>query len=62
MIIIRFLNAHKTKIVGLLLAALGSVQANSGAIQSIISPQHFAYLTIGAGVLVAILGFINSSA
>lgn len=56
-----FLSRHKTKITGMLLTALGSLQANSQTIQSFVSPKEFAYLTIVLGLLVACIGFLNSS-
>lgn len=59
--LIAFFNAHKTKIVGAILVAMGSLQANASTVQSMMNPKHFAMFTVGVGLLVAILGFVNSS-
>ena len=56
----QFLNAHKTKIVGGLIVISGALQANSTAVQSLLSPREYAWFTVGIGVVVAILGFLNS--
>ena len=54
------LNRHKTKITGALIAMFGVVQANALALQAALSPQAYARTMIGAGMLVALLGFLNS--
>jgi hypothetical protein len=61
MSIVRFLYNHKTKITGMLLVACGAVQANATSIQEVVSPHTYAWFTVGIGVLVAVLGFVNSS-
>lgn len=55
-----FLNQHKTKITGLLIALIGALQANSAVIQTLVTPEQFAWFTVGAGVFVALLGVVNS--
>lgn len=55
-----WLNTHKTKITGAILVAVGSVQANATMLQPLMSPRGYAVFTIAAGVLVAVLGFLNS--
>jgi len=50
---------HKTKLTGALLVAIGAFQANSEAFRTLVSPKGFAWITVGLGVLVALLGFIN---
>lgn len=59
--ILAFINAHKTKIVGGLIVAIGALQTNQATVQAMMSPKHFAWFTVVAGVVVAVLGFINSS-
>ncbi len=56
-----FLKRHPTKITGLALALVGSLQAQANTIQSFMTPKHFAVFTVCAGVVVAVLGFINSN-
>lgn len=51
---------NKTKVVGVLLIALGSLQANASFMQSVLSPKQFSWFMVGAGVLVAVLGFLNN--
>jgi hypothetical protein len=51
---------HKTKITGLLMVVIGSLQANSAVLEQLLSPKQFAWFTVGAGVVVAGLGFLNS--
>ncbi len=55
------LDAHKTKITGFLLVVLGAVQAASVHLQAIFSPFVFAAIMAVVGVLVAIIGFLNST-
>lgn len=57
---LHFLNANKTKLTGLALVAIGSLQANSAMVQTLLSPNEYAWFTVGAGVLVATLGFLNN--
>ena len=59
--IIAFLKKHPTKITGFMLATVGALQAQASTLQSFLSPRHFAYFTVGAGIVVSILGFINSN-
>ncbi len=59
--IIAFLKKHPTKITGFLLAAVGALQAQASTIQSFMAQNHFAMFTVGAGIFVSILGFINSN-
>ena len=56
-----FLKRHPTKITGGALALVGAIQAQATTIQTFMTPKHFAVFTVGAGVLVSILGFINSN-
>lgn len=53
------LNRHKTKITGLMLVVIGALQANAPAMQALMTPRQFAWFMVLAGVLVAILGFLN---
>jgi hypothetical protein len=57
---LRWLNANKTKMTGLLLVLIGSLQANSSAIQQLLTPEQYAWLTVALGLLVALLGFLNN--
>jgi len=59
--IIDFLKRHPTKITGGALALVGAIQAQATTIQTFMTPKHFAVFTVGAGVVVSILGFINSN-
>lgn len=59
---LRFLNSHKTKITGVLLIGIGSLQANAAFMQTLLTPRQYAYFTIGAGMFVAMLGFLNHPA
>lgn len=56
-----FINRHKTKICGIVLAGLGALQANSQMMQSVLSQKDFAYVSMALGFLVAVIGFINTS-
>lgn len=58
--VLLFLNRNKTKLTGCLLVGLGSLQANSTLLQGVLNPQQFAWVMAGAGVLVAMLGFLNT--
>ena len=53
---------HKTKAFGVALMALGAIQANSGQLQQLISPKAYGWTILVIGVLVAILGFLNTLA
>ena len=55
-----FLNRHKTKITGLLIAVLGQVQASAVHLGTILSAKEFAQLMFWCGLLVTVLGFLNS--
>ena len=57
---IQWINAHKTKLTGVLLIALGAIQSNATYIQAILSPRGYALAMICAGVFVAVLGFLNN--
>lgn len=57
---IDWLNRHKTKLTGILLILAGSLQANSAALQTILSPTDYAWLTVIIGLVVAGIGFINT--
>lgn len=52
---------NKTKITGALLATIAVIQANSAAIQALISPKAFAWFAVVVGAFVTFLGFLNSS-
>lgn len=58
--ILAWLNSHKTKITGALLVTAGALQANATSIQAVVKPSTYAWFTVGVGVLVALLGFLNS--
>jgi len=58
--ILRSLYNNKTKLTGLLLVVIGALQTNATALQSLLTADQFAWFTVGAGVLVAVLGFMNS--
>ncbi len=55
------INAHKTKVSGYLLIVVGALQTNSSAVQSLISPKQFSLFTVGAGILIAVIGHMNSA-
>lgn len=59
-----FLMAHKTKLTGAMLVSIGSLQANSAFFQAgpdpLLTPRQFSVFTIGAGMFVALLGFLNN--
>lgn len=55
-----WLNQHKTKITGAVLVAIGAVQANATMLQPLMSPHSYALAMVLAGVVVAVLGFLNS--
>lgn len=57
---LRFTNRHKTKITGALLVVIGSLQANAQFMQELLTPRQYAFFTIGAGMFVALLGFLNA--
>ena len=54
------LQTHPTRITGLLLVIVGSLQANSEVFRSLLSPTQYGLFTIGTGVVVAALGFLNA--
>lgn len=54
-------NKNKTKITGALLVAFGVVQTQSETVRELLSPVAFSWFTIGVGVVVAVLGFLNSN-
>lgn len=55
-----WLNGHKTKITGGLLVVAGALQANATSIQAVVKPTTYAWFTVAVGVIVALLGFLNS--
>lgn len=55
-----FADRHKTKITGLALVLVGSLQASSAAFQTLLTPTQYAMFTIAMGLLVALLGFLNN--
>lgn len=55
-----FADRHKTKITGLFLVLIGSLQANSSVLQTLLTPKQFAWFTVAAGLFVALLGFLNN--
>jgi hypothetical protein len=57
---VAILKNHKTKLVGLLLVTAGALQATSPQVQMVISPKAFAVFTIVTGLVVAVLGFVNT--
>jgi hypothetical protein len=57
----QFIKAHPQRTTGLLLVAVGAVQANLAMFQQYVSPLVFAGLTSGLGVVVAVLGYIKSN-
>lgn len=58
---LKFLNNHKTKIVGFLITLLGAVQASAGQLGAVLSPKAYAWTMIAIGIVVAVLGFINTA-
>lgn len=58
--IITWLDSHKTKLTGLALVLLGSVQANLTHLQAVLSPKSYALATIVVGLIVTAIGFWNS--
>lgn len=56
----QFINDHKTKITGVLLAVIGFLQTQTVQLQALMSPQAFAWFSVIAGAVVAGLGFLNS--
>jgi len=56
----RYWRNHKTKTLGLLMVAVGAVQSNMGQVQAYLPPRAYGFIIAGLGVLVAILGFLNS--
>ncbi len=54
------INNNKTKITGALLVAFGVLQTQSETIRGLLDERSFAWFTIGVGVIVAVLGFLNS--
>lgn len=51
---------HPTRITGMLLVIVGSLQANSAVFQELLSPTQYGMFTIATGVIVAGLGFLNA--
>lgn len=51
---------HKTKSLGGLMVVFGAIQSNITAIQDHISKRAYGFVIIGLGVMVALLGFLNS--
>lgn len=56
-----YIRQHPTKITGFLLVILGSVQANSLSLQSVLTPAQYAWFTVIVGGIVAGLGFLNGT-
>lgn len=52
---------NPTKLTGFLLVILGSVQANSVSLQSVLTPAQYAWFTVVVGGVVAGLGFLNGT-
>lgn len=59
MMLLRFLNHHKTKLTGFMLVIAGALQANTTVLQAVMTPGQFAWFTVIVGCVVAGLGFIN---
>lgn len=53
------INRHKTKLTGMSLVVIGALQTNSTMLQALMTPRQFAWFTVGSGVVVAVLGFLN---
>lgn len=58
--LLKWLNAHKTKLLGFCLVILGALQANMEALRDVMSVRAFAWLVVGLGMGVAAVGFINT--
>ena len=58
--ITQVIKTHPQRITGFLLVVLGSLQASSEQIRSLITPEAFAWATIVVGALVAGLGFLKA--
>ena len=52
---------HKTKSLGFLMVVVGAAQSNINQIQQYIPPKDYGFIMVGLGVVVAILGFVNSN-
>jgi hypothetical protein len=59
--VLAWLQRNPTKLTGFLLVILGSVQANSVSLQSVLTPAQYAWFTVVVGGIVAGLGFLNGS-
>jgi hypothetical protein len=59
--LVTVVKTHPQRITGFLLVVLGSLQASSEQIRSLITPEAFAWATIAVGALVAGLGFLRAS-
>ncbi len=58
--ILSFLNNHKTKITGIVQAALGAAILYLPQLQAVMKPIYYGLSMMGIGTLTAVLGFLNS--
>lgn len=59
--LLKFLNRHKTKVVGFLTVVIGFIQTQATLVQPFMSPAGYAWFVMGTGALVMGFGFLNSS-
>lgn len=57
---LEFLNSHKTKITGFIIILAGTLQSLSVHFQQLLEPGAYAKFTIILGIVVAVIGFINT--
>lgn len=57
---LKVVNRWKTRLTGVLIIIGGSVQVYSEQLKVFMTAEDFAKLTVGAGVLVLVLGFLNT--
>ena len=52
---------HKTKLLGLAVAVISAVQAGAAYLGTLLSPTTYAMVMLTLGVVVTIVGFINTA-
>ena len=52
---------NPTKLTGFLLVVAGALQGNTTVLQTVMTPQGYAWFTVIVGCLVAGLGFLNGT-
>jgi hypothetical protein len=61
MTFLKWLDNHKTKLSGILLLTVSSLQANSVVVEQLLTPKQFALFTLVAGIVVTIIGSTNTA-